>query len=644
MKWETSAATRAILRQAQDKFFAAVMGLAVAAACVSVASAHATLLRTDPAENAVLAQPPSEVNLWFSEPISPRFSAFRVLDIDGRVIKLTGIERDPADRTHVSLTLPKLTPGLYSVIWKVLSDTDGHFTQSNFVFGVGNGVGNGVGDAAQLANVDSIRQRPNAEGPADADSFRSIGSVSPVEAALRALNFISLAGLAGAIIAVYLVLMPAQRRLSEQGSALGAPLQSAQGRALAWAAWCGGLSLLMGIGLFVQRLAVLNEASLEDTPGWYVLFQTQWGAFWLIREGSVAALTILVLVLRRAYRRRYALLAGLLLVVVAVAQALSGHAAAVAPDPALAVAADAVHFLAASAWVGGLMALIVGLLPLVWQHKSNWADLLRAGWRPFSRVAAISTGLLVATGLYSSARQVASVDALINTLYGQTLLVKVGLVLVIGVVGLLNSIALHRRPQLLTQLPKLVVVEAGFGVLALSAAGLLTASVPANGLEFKASPTTPGLLSQTVDDMLVTLSVKPNRPGPNVLTIVAASTRRPAPAEVLRVIVRFTALNRDMGVVSAVAEKVDRDTYRLGGNYLSLPGEWQIDVVVRRKGLEDSVARFNWTMSSPTAKRPVLISNQPIEQPLMLAAAALLCLMAVVIAVRRVRGMPKTKS
>lgn len=65
--------------------------------------------------------------------------------------------------------------------------------------------------------------------------------------------------------------------------------------------------------------------------------------------------------------------------------------------------------------------------------------------RRFGLVAASSLGVLLMTGLYNSGQQVASLDALLFTLYGQSLLLKIGLVVGVGLIGLINSARLHPR-------------------------------------------------------------------------------------------------------------------------------------------------------------------------------------------------------
>jgi len=79
--------------------------------------------------------------------------------------------------------------------------------------------------------------------------------------------------------------------------------------------------------------------------------------------------------------------------------------------------------------------------------------------------------------------------------------------------------------------------------------------------------------------------------------------------------------------------KRSRKGSKIGGNQLNLAGRWQIDVVVRRKGLEDRVARIEWNVPPDDPPRPVIISNQPWEPILTLAAVLLLMSILIVIAV-----------
>lgn len=593
----------------------ALLALLLIGGGASRALAHAALARSDPADNAVLAAAPQEIRLWFSEPIAPEFSSARVLDVNGDEVKLDSLRTDPADAYLLVLDPPDLAAGVYSVNWRVLSEADGHVTQGMMVFGVGEGA-----DVSAAAGGEAQAELPLAE------------------AALRWLNFSLLAALTGALAVLSLVLRP-------HGSAVDDLLAQAQGRAWRWArtaAWLGFLAGFLWFGYqFLLLYSSLPEGADPLKVAWQLLARTRWGTLWLLRQ---AALLLGAWALARPARSwRYPAAAFFTLALVAV-QALSGHAAGISPGGTLAVLADMLHLLAASLWVGGLLSLAVALFPLMRGQPQELPALIQATWGGFGRWAALSVGLLAATGLYAVGLQVASLDAFLTTLYGWLLGSKVLLMFAVGAVGLLNSMLLHPAvaaplarllqrpagwtPLSLAQLRGLLLLEASLGLLLFLAVGALTAAPPARGPEFAPPPASAALdsMTQKVDDLLINFSAKPNQPGLNVFTIRAASQRRPPPAEVLRLILRFTYLGQEMGTVSADAELIDKDLYRLGGGYFSLPGPWQVDVIVRRKGIEDTTARFEWVVPSAAQARPPLISNQPWSPYLTGAALALLAL------------------
>lgn len=604
----------------------------VAALVPSAAFAHAILIRSDPADNAILSDPPAEIRLWFNETISVDFSSAQILDINGQPLPGVSVRVDPAENLMI-VTPPKLPNSLFSVRWKVLSATDGHFTQGLLVFGVGEGV------------------KPGSQAP-----IETTESVPWPEVVLRWLNFAALLALAGSVAVAYLVLGPTRIPSKPEETLIAPVRQAARRRVLALAAVLAGAALLVGGGLLtwqvITLLPTLPEGASIGAATWQLLSRTRWGLFWLARQVVVLVLAGILFRLYQTAGEKYPspahpnrpailrYLAMLLIVILLLGQTLTGHAAALNSYTLLAVAVDLLHLLAASLWVGGLLALTAALLPLLPRHRNDFAALIRAGWQPFSRIAAFSVLLLIATGLYSTGRQVASPDALIGTLYGQVLSAKLIIMLLVGTAGVLNSILLHpglaaplaRRlhrptgwtPFSLNRLPQLVILEASLGLLVLGATAILTATPPARGPQFEvAAENIPSMLDQTSGDMLVTFSAKPNRPGQNIFTVRAASTRRPAPAEVMRVILRFTYLGQELGRTSADALEIEPGLYQVGGNYFSLAGDWQVQVVVRRKGIEDQVAEFHWIVAPPGPVQPVLISKASLAAPLTLAAGGI---------------------
>jgi methionine-rich copper-binding protein CopC len=109
---------------------------AVLALAPVMALAHAHLDRAEPAAGAAVAAMPTEVTLSFTEAVEPTFSSIVVHDAQGRAVhdgKATGT---PGNTAGLKVKLRPAPPGVYKVMWKVLS-VDTHRTQGSFTFTVG---------------------------------------------------------------------------------------------------------------------------------------------------------------------------------------------------------------------------------------------------------------------------------------------------------------------------------------------------------------------------------------------------------------------------------------------------------------------------------------------------------------------------
>jgi methionine-rich copper-binding protein CopC len=112
----------------------AVMVLAMGVQ-VAPAMAHAALVKTEPPRRALLAKAPAEVRLWFNEDIESAYASLVVLDTGKKSVTEVTPHLAPDDQKSLVLPLPELTPGKYSVKFRVLS-LDGHVIQSSFDFTV----------------------------------------------------------------------------------------------------------------------------------------------------------------------------------------------------------------------------------------------------------------------------------------------------------------------------------------------------------------------------------------------------------------------------------------------------------------------------------------------------------------------------
>jgi copper resistance protein C len=117
-----------------------VLIVAVCAAALGVwrpvpAWSHAYLVRSTPAARAVVARPPGRVQLWFNERLEPAYSRVSVWDGQAQRVDTGDVEVAPAEPTRLSVGVPPLPAGRYTVRYRVLS-VDGHVVEAEFAFTV----------------------------------------------------------------------------------------------------------------------------------------------------------------------------------------------------------------------------------------------------------------------------------------------------------------------------------------------------------------------------------------------------------------------------------------------------------------------------------------------------------------------------
>jgi methionine-rich copper-binding protein CopC len=96
---------------------------------------HAYLVRSTPAARAVVGRSPERVQLWFNERLEPAYSRVSVWDREARRVDVGDVEVGPTERTRLSVGLPPLPAGTYTVKYRVLS-VDSHVVEGEFRFTV----------------------------------------------------------------------------------------------------------------------------------------------------------------------------------------------------------------------------------------------------------------------------------------------------------------------------------------------------------------------------------------------------------------------------------------------------------------------------------------------------------------------------
>ncbi|HEX4532245.1 MAG TPA: copper resistance protein CopC [Acidimicrobiia bacterium] len=374
---------------------ALVVALVVVAA--APASAHATLLTTDPQNGGVYDKPPSQVKLRFNEPVEVSLGGVRLFSSD-RARVVTGSPEHPGGtQSEVAVSLPQLDDGTYVVTWRVIS-ADSHPVEGAFTFQ--------VGSKATLS-------KKSAQGVADSllastGGSKTVGVVYGID---RAVLFGALALLIGGV--VFLVAVWPRGRDDRRAARV------------VWGGWIGvAVTTVLGIALEGVYAAGLPLSKVFDPTVFRDVLDTRYGKVALLRLALlVVAFPLLRLLLHRRpaaehpVRAWWMVAAGLVGLGLAVTPGLGGHAGT-GIQTGLAIPADMVHVAAMACWLGGLVVLCIAVLP------RGDADELRAVLPRYSALALGAVVALIVSGGYQAWRQVGSIDALKSTDYGRLLIAK----------------------------------------------------------------------------------------------------------------------------------------------------------------------------------------------------------------------------
>jgi copper transport protein len=506
------------------------------------ADAHAQLLSTSPADRAVLDAPPSEVVLHFNEPVRFFDDTLRVFDSGGARVD---VGTPDAAGTDVRIALRDgLADGSYVAAWRVVSG-DGHPIAGAFVFSVG--VDEGL-------DADTVLAIAGSSGN---------GRWSDAAGVLRWLTF------AGALVALgvsVFTLVVDGGDAARRQLALVVRFGGALGAVASLAALPVEAALVTGRG----SGALTDGAALRDVLG------TNFGDAVVWR---VVGCALLVLATTLAGTRRRAV-TGVAAVAVLVGFVVSGHTAVTDPRW-LVVIADLAHVAAAATWIGGLVALA-----LVMRARRGEGDAMGAthAVRAFSKLATISVVVLLVAGTARAWTETRSIDALTDTRYGKQLLVKIALALVVVGIGAYNNhrlvpaVADRSSKRAMARLRTTVRVEVLVLAVVLAVTAALVATVPA-----REAVAGSALVTRSVPfgDLQLDVTVEPARVGLNeihVYTLDAGGRPAEPPGEPVLELRNRAA---ELGPLSRTPTRAGPGHWTLSGPEMSIPGEWELTVVVR---------------------------------------------------------------
>ena len=526
----------------------AVAAILVALVLVPAAGAHARLITTEPANDAVLEQSPRFVLLRFDEQVETAFGAIRVYDPRARRVETGKVEQPSGKEARIELA-PRLARGTYTATWRVVS-VDGHPISGAFVFHVGAPSANPAGIAAQVGDGGTPR------------------SVTVVFSIVRALDFLLLLLVGGGMLMLITGLERASGDVKTKLSSL-------------LTVCAGGLGVIAMAGIVVEG-AKAGGFGVSDAFGWDVfssVLGTRFGEVWAAQAGLAAA--VMVLLVARA--RTLALVPAALLLLT---PAASGHASV---SGGLAVVTDVAHVTAAAVWAGGLAALVLALL---WSGTERWGLAVSAVPR-FSGVAVVAVSWLIASGTVSGYLQVRALRGLWETTYGQLLLVKIALVLPLLALGLYNNRrAVPRLRERLataaerTRFLRTAAAELALMVAIVSVTAVLVSEPPARA---EVAPRGPYATTAELGNLELKLVVDPAKAGRNQIHFSLTNSSG-QPTDVDEATVSATLASRQIGPIRMEAHPAGPGQFVIHGAQLALAGDWQLRVEIRRGEFDATAA------------------------------------------------------
>lgn len=534
---------------------AVVFGLLAGA---GTASAHASLVGTDPSQDEVLPAAPEQATLTFSEPVRLPDGAVDLYDADGHELPVQA--RSVDDTVVVSLPA-RLDNGTFVLSWRVVS-ADSHPISGALNFSIG----------APSQQVAPTSQDGGAAIPVVKGIMRALLYVALFVSAglalfaalflppnpelrrlrLRLRNATMISGELAVVLAVLLLPVTAAY---QQGTGLSSLMTLAP-----WQAGLAGqnalVALLLAVGLGVAATA-LNERPLTGLRRWSAL------------GGAAIALGSLAIV---------------------------GHTRSYGPT-ALVVASDVTHVVIAAVWFGGLVGLVMSLPVLGGKARDAAVTVSR-----FSTVAAGTLAAIVVAGSLLAWRILGSWAALVQTQFGWLFLGKISIValtvaiagwnryrLVPRITSTVNDPA-HSAQSLLRRSVRL---EAGLLVGVLLITGFLVDRTPE--LTPPAAKATelskPDIATATVGSVRITANIRPGVVGSNTIILRIEDRGGKAIEPYAEPVVSLRSAEAELDLGTRPLSVTGPATYRLTA-VIPAPATWTVAVSVRLSEFQNPVVEL----------------------------------------------------
>jgi copper resistance protein C len=99
------------------------------------AYAHAILVKAQPEKDSTVNEAPKQIDIWFNDKVGSEYKALAVIDSNGNRVDNKDVDQELFDKSHMFATVKPLTPGTYTVRYRVVS-IDTHIVTGKYQFSV----------------------------------------------------------------------------------------------------------------------------------------------------------------------------------------------------------------------------------------------------------------------------------------------------------------------------------------------------------------------------------------------------------------------------------------------------------------------------------------------------------------------------
>ena len=566
---------------------------------------HAFVEKSNPVASQSLSIPPSEVDVYFSDPIDIRYSEIKVLDSDGNQIQENDQHYIGNDQTALSVSLPSnLKNGIYTISTKVLDQTDGHVTEDAFAFGIGQDVPKNI-----VSNLTS-------------SSYQDLSIPETIARFPSLLGQIIVAGIAASTLWLWNPIS----RIPKLGDSLSQIRHKIDNSMTKMAVLGSIIILASGFAMIIVQALSINASILDA-------ISTKFGYIWVLRMITSSILFGLSLTLYQKTRKSSTVIArrhSILLLVtsfsVLLTTSLISHGSATGQIVPLLL--DFCHNVFASLWIGGIIYLAFVVMPHIKQITSSGISLstLSILIPRFSTLVIAVLGAVVITGPFLLYALESNLALTLASFYGKVLIIKLLLAAAMIALGVYHqtfvnnkiiSTTLNRTTRntiiqstirdakpILSKFDTAIKIEAFIGmVLIASVAVLVDSGLPSSEFENQLQSLQNTVFALTINDnpntqefsqtgfiengSRITLSMNPFTTGNNDFTISFLDSNKHQ-IDMKSTQLKLTQTDSGIGPITINTNKTDVGTFTANTDF-GFPGHW----TVRVEGIQNKENSLN---------------------------------------------------